>query len=59
MAILGPGLLGVSLAMAIREQNLAGRVHVWARREQAVAQVTAAGLANLAGNDLREVTADA
>jgi prephenate dehydrogenase len=59
VAILGPGLLGGSLAMAIREQNLAGRVHVWARREQAVAQVTAAGLANLAGTDLREVTADA
>ncbi|MEZ5324941.1 MAG: prephenate dehydrogenase/arogenate dehydrogenase family protein [Verrucomicrobiales bacterium] len=59
VAILGPGLLGGSLAMAVPKRNLASRIHVWARREEAVAQISAAGLADFASTDLREVTADA
>ena len=35
MTILGPGLLGASLAMAAHQKNLAGRIDVWARRRKA------------------------
>lgn len=33
VTILSPGLLGASLAMAIREKNLAHSIHIWAHRE--------------------------
>jgi cyclohexadieny/prephenate dehydrogenase len=34
ITILAPGLLGASLAMAVRREALAQRVHVWARRPE-------------------------
>ncbi|MCC5805911.1 MAG: prephenate dehydrogenase/arogenate dehydrogenase family protein [Opitutales bacterium] len=34
LAILAPGLLGASLAMAVRERGLARRITVWARRPE-------------------------
>ena len=34
LTVLAPGLLGSSLAIAMRERGLADRVHVWARREE-------------------------
>lgn len=33
VTILSPGLLGASLAMAIREKKLANSIHIWAHRE--------------------------
>ena len=59
VAILGPGLLGGSLAMALQQRKLAKRVHVWARRSDAAKDVTARGIADLADTDIAKVIADA
>lgn len=59
VAILGPGLLGGSLAMAIKQRQPDCRVHVWARRKEAAQAVTSANLADLASTELEVVTADA
>lgn len=55
IAILGPGLLGGSVALAARANQCAGIVHLWARREAAVEQVRSLGIADLASTDLAEV----
>ena len=34
LTVLGPGLLGASLAMAAKERSLAQRVHAWSRSEE-------------------------
>ena len=34
VAILGPGLLGASLAMAVRERKICERIVVWGRKEE-------------------------
>jgi len=34
ITILGPGLLGASIAMAVKERGLAKRVHTWSRRAE-------------------------
>jgi prephenate dehydrogenase len=34
ITILGPGLLGASLAMAVKERGLAAKVHSWSRRAE-------------------------
>ena len=59
IAILGPGLLGGSVALASKAYVAADRVHLWARREAAVAQIQALGIADLASTDLAEVVAAA
>ncbi len=38
ITILGPGLLGASLAIALKERGLAKRVHAWSRRAETRAQ---------------------
>lgn len=38
ITIIGPGLLGASLALALKERGLAGRVHAWSRRTETRAQ---------------------
>jgi prephenate dehydrogenase len=38
ITILGPGLLGASLAMAVKAHGLAPRVHAWSRRAETRAQ---------------------
>jgi prephenate dehydrogenase len=51
IAILGPGLIGGSVALALRRHG--GRhVTLWARREEAVCEVLAAGCADAATADL-------
>ena len=54
LAILGPGLLGGSIALAARR---AGGFHVaaWARREEAVAQMKARALVDVASTELAVV----
>lgn len=59
IAILGPGLLGGSVALAAKSFNYAEAVHVWARREAAVAEIRSRGIADLASTDLAEVIAGA
>ncbi|MFV1994420.1 MAG: prephenate dehydrogenase [Verrucomicrobiales bacterium] len=43
IAILGPGLLGGSIAMAVAQRAQAASVRVWARSEQRVHQINALG----------------
>ena len=58
IAILGPGLLGGSIALALRER---GGTHVamWARRPEAVAEVRAAGCAETVSTEIGEIVKDA
>ncbi len=58
LAILGPGLLGGSIALAARARGGA-RVAMWARREEAVAEVAALGVADRVSTDLASIVADA
>jgi len=51
IAILGPGLLGGSLALAIRERMQGVGIRIWARRPQGVQRVEAMGLADVASTD--------
>lgn len=53
IAILGPGLLGGSLALALRERAPETRVAVWARREAAAEEVR--GICGLASTELTPV----
>lgn len=40
ITILGPGLLGASIAMAVKARGLSGRVHTWSRRAETRAKCT-------------------
>jgi prephenate dehydrogenase len=42
ITILGPGLLGASLALALKKRGLCQRVHTWSRRAETRAQALAA-----------------
>ena len=59
IAIIGPGLLGGSIALALRRKCLDIQIAVWARREEAVDRVRAAGIADTASSDLATVVKDA
>src|SRR5262245_33356689 len=54
VAILGPGLLGGSLALALKARTGA-HVAMWARRQEAAAAVRAQGCADDASTDLAAV----
>lgn len=56
IAIIGPGLLGGSVAMAVREHLAGGTVSLWARRQAAVEDLRQRNIADLASSDLSEVT---
>ena len=55
IAILSPGLLGGSLALAIRERMPGVEIRVWARREESVARVAAMGLADAVSTDVAAI----
>lgn len=55
LAILGPGLLGGSLALAVRARAPRCRVTVWARREAAAQAALQAGICDDASTDLARV----
>lgn len=58
-AILGVGLLGGSLGMAIRRRGLAGEVHGWVRREATAKEAVEVGAVDRAGSVLKEAVAGA
>ncbi len=58
LAIIGPGLLGGSIALAARRAG-GFRTALWARRTAAVAEIEALGIADAASTDLRAVVAGA
>ena len=55
IAIFGPGLLGGSLAMAIRKYLPQAHVRIWARRESAAEEVKRRELGAIASTDVRAV----
>jgi prephenate dehydrogenase len=59
MAIVGVGLLGGSLALAIRERKLAAVLQGYVRRDAALAECEQAGLEGFASRDLLAVVRDA
>ncbi len=58
IAILGPGLLGGSIALKLRALG-GSQVALWARRAEAVAEIRALGCAEEASSDLRSVVSGA
>jgi len=58
LAILGPGLLGGSIALAARRVG-GWRVSLGARRAEAVAEIEARGIADAASTDLRSIVSGA
>jgi prephenate dehydrogenase len=59
ISIIGAGLLGGSLGLAIRQRNVAASVHAYVRRAESVAEVLEAGAATSATLDLAEAVRDA
>ena len=59
VAIIGVGLLGGSLGLALKKRGLAGRVVGFVRRQASVADCEKAGAADELGLDLGRVVADA
>lgn len=55
IAILGPGLLGGSMALALKQASSGSRIHIWGRREEAVAEINARGLADFSSTDINAV----
>ena len=58
VAILGPGLLGGSIALALQAEG-GTTVHVWARREEAAEEVRRAQIASVSSTDLRSIVENA
>ena len=58
LAILGPGLLGGSIALAARRVG-GFRTALWARRAEAVAEIAALGIADAASTDLHTIVESA
>jgi prephenate dehydrogenase len=58
ITILGPGLIGGSIALALRRTGV-DHVTLWARRPEAVREIIAAGCGNTATADLAEAVKDA
>jgi prephenate dehydrogenase len=59
ISVIGMGLLGGSLALAIKQRQLALKVHAHVRRESSVVEGRKMGLADLITQDLKEVVLDA
>jgi len=55
IAVFGPGLMGASLLMALRQKSPRAKLSVWARREEAAREIAIRGLAEVASNDAVEV----
>ena len=59
LAVLGPGLLGGSVALAARSLGTLGKVGLWARRSEVLAELRASDVADVVSNDIGEVVANA
>lgn len=58
ISIVGVGLLGGSLGLAIRAKRIAGRVEGFVRREESIAECESLAIADRISNDLASVLAD-
>ena len=54
ISVIGLGLLGGSLALAVKQRKVAARTQAYARREATVADARALGVADLVTSDLKE-----
>lgn len=59
IAILGPGILGGSVALALRKRQPASQVRLWARRSEAVVEARGMGIADIVSCDLPEIVTGA
>jgi prephenate dehydrogenase len=59
VAIFGPGLMGASLLMALRERCPAVRLGAWARRAEALKELQECGLADFVSTDAAKVASEA
>jgi cyclohexadieny/prephenate dehydrogenase len=59
IAIIGPGLLGGSIALAMRKKQPGTAIAVWARRPEAADEVREKKIADLASTDLEAVVKNA
>ncbi|MEA3189328.1 MAG: hypothetical protein QOD99_3158 [Chthoniobacter sp.] len=59
IAILGPGLLGGSIALSLRKKTPSVEVAIWGRSEAALAEIRAAQIAQTVSNDLAPVVSAA
>ena len=59
IAILGPGLLGGSIAKALRQNSPNCEIRIWGRREVAVKEALDQGLADFGSTDARDVVENA
>ncbi len=55
IAVYGPGLMGGSLLMALRQHQPAARLLAWARREEVLDEVRAKKLADICSTDVCEI----
>ena len=58
ISIIGPGLLGGSVALASKKFELADRISLWVRRPAAVEELMDANIAEIVSNDFNEVIPD-
>lgn len=59
LAIIGPGLLGGSIALCLRKRDPGTQIAIWARSEGAIEKIRAAGIAEIASTDLKPIVEDA
>lgn len=59
IAVFGPGLMGGSLLMALRQRSPQVKLGAWARREEALTQLSARQLVDFCGVDAAEVAEQA
>lgn len=58
IAIFGPGLMGGSLLMALRQHSPQAQLRVWGRRPEALQELLSRGLADAASTDAEEAARD-
>ncbi|SRR5581483_2431821 len=59
IAILGPGLLGGSIALALRARKADAQIAMWARREDAVVELLREKIADVASTSIDQIVNDA
>ncbi len=59
LAVLGPGLLGGSVALAARACGVADKVSLWARRSEVLPELRSSNVADIVSNDICDVVSNA
>ena len=55
VSIIGPGLLGGSVALACRELSNVDNIALWARRAEAIDELRKLDIANIVSGELKEI----